>query len=172
MLEMAPQLPQPINAAQRPFAQLVRAIDRASWRQGTQYDGTPLPFATGAALALVSGLVGRYLRLPGDKPCNVYVMGVGQSGSGKDSVWQAVQLIVNKTLDDEARRAFTSRVGATDVGSRSSYMQALPRDKSMLQFKSEWARNLPSSAGRTRATTTRARRRRCFNYSTCRAMAA
>ena len=141
------KLPQPFilptNAgtgfSRTPFAAFVRAINDASHKPG---DGRPTIFAWAAALAALAGLAGRHVRLDGDKPCNLYIVALGESGAGKDDCFNAMQRVVAASLSADELAAVSDRLHAPASASNTATMRQLADSKAMLQFESEWGATL------------------------------
>lgn len=120
----------------------------AGWINATAYMPQP-ELALANALAFVGALVGRKVRTPTDLRTNMYCLGVGDSGCGKDHSRKAIKRLI-------AAAGLTEHLlGGEDVSSDTAILNAVHRQPSILFQFDEIGHFFAAAKSQTAATFTR-----------------
>lgn len=103
------------------------------------------PLALAGALSIVAALAGRRYRGPTGSRTNVYMVGLADSGHGKDLTLRAPLAIVDSTT---ARGALASRFFISDLASVQGLQAKLRRDPSGCLQKDEFGKWLATISGK------------------------
>ena len=105
----------------------------------------PQPWlAIGASLAVLGALMGRKVRTPTNLRSNLYVLGIAESGGGKDHARKAIKVII-------LQACLSHHLGGERVGSGAGLITALARQPAALFQIDEFGRFLANVVDKRRA---------------------